>query len=68
VTSLDQSPPLAAELDSVDQIQAAALAQARRWNLVCANGEIVCLRGCGRAATLPSLCCVSCLAARRGLR
>jgi hypothetical protein len=46
-------------------VDAAALAFAKKWNLVCDNGEIVCIRGCGRAATLPTLCCRDCLAARR---
>lgn len=52
--------------EPVDTITAAALEHAKRFNLVCDNGEIVCIRGCGRAATLPTLCCVTCLAARRG--
>ncbi len=49
-----------------DQIHAAALAHAERWNLVCLNGEIICLRnGCGVVATLPSLLCAAHLAARQ---
>jgi hypothetical protein len=50
-------------------VDAAALSFAKKWNLVCENGQVVCLRGCGQLATLPSLCCRECLAARRrGLR
>lgn len=47
--------PVSALLDAIHQ---AALAHARRWNLVCDNGQIICLRdGCGLEATLPSLLC-----------
>lgn len=53
-----------------DPIEAAALVHAKRFNLVCDNGQIVCLRaGCGLEATLPSLLCGGHLAAvRRGCR
>jgi len=53
-----------------DPIEAAALEQAKHWNLVCDNGQIVCLRpGCGLEATLPSLLCSGHLASvRRGCR
>ena len=51
---------------SVDTIEETALSMAKRWNLVCTNGEIICLRdGCGLVATLPSLLCAGHLAARR---
>jgi hypothetical protein len=44
-------------------INSCALAMARRHNLVCATGEIVCW-GCGdRLALLPSLHCGACLGA-----
>jgi hypothetical protein len=44
----------------------AALAFAKRWNLVCDNGEIVCMRdGCDLVATLPTLLCAEHLVARR---
>jgi hypothetical protein len=53
-----------------DAIDVAAIAQAKRFNLVCDNGQIVCLRtGCGMEATLPSLLCPGHLASvRRGCR
>lgn len=61
--------PLAQAVDRVDQIHAAALTHAKRWNLVCTNGQIVCMREhCGVEATLPSLLCAEHLAARRGQR
>ncbi len=44
----------------------AALSFAKRWNLVTPEGQLICIRGCGRFATLPTLCCRECLAARRG--
>jgi len=44
----------------------AALALARKWKLIADDGRVLCIRGCGRPATLPSLCCRECLAARRG--
>jgi len=55
---------------SLGAIHAAALAQAKKWNLVCDNGQIVCLRdGCGQEATLPSLLCQGHLASfRKGYR
>lgn len=50
-----------------DRIHAAALEQAKRWNLVCEDGQIVCMRErCGVVATLPSLLCSEHLAERRG--
>lgn len=52
--------------ESLAHIEATALALARKWNLVTETGEIVCLKGCGKQATLPSLCCPTCLAAHRG--
>jgi hypothetical protein len=56
--------------ESLDHITATALSWAKKWNLVCENGDIVCLRdGCGLEATLPSLLCAGHLAAhRRGKR
>ncbi len=49
-----------------DPIEKAALAHAKRFNLVCDNGQIVCLRaGCGLEATLPSLLCAGHLNAHR---
>lgn len=55
----DAAPP--------DRINDAALAHAKRWNLVCDDGQIVCMRErCNRVATLPSLLCAEHLAARRG--
>ena len=57
--------------EALDYINVAALAHARRWNLICDNGEIVCLRdGCGLTATLPSLLCAGHLAShqRKGVR
>lgn len=50
-------------------IHAAAVAMARKWNLVNGEGQVVCIKGCGRLALLPSLCCKECLQAhRRGYR
>lgn len=47
----------------LDPICAAALAYAKRWNLICDNGQIVCSRkDCGLEATLPSLLCAGHLA------
>jgi hypothetical protein len=60
--------PLGEPSEPVDAERETALAFAKRFNLVADNGEIVCIKNCGREATLPSLCCVSCLAARRGIR
>ena len=57
--------PLGAELAPSDII-ATARSYARKWNLVCDNGQIVCLRdGCGLEATLPTLLCTEHLAAHR---
>jgi hypothetical protein len=57
------APPVSEPLDA---ISSAALAHARRWNLVCENGEIVCLRdGCDQVATLPTLLCEAHLLARQ---
>jgi hypothetical protein len=44
----------------------AAMAYARRFNLVTDSGQIVCMKNCGRLATLPTLLCRECLAAHRG--
>jgi len=62
--------PAGEALEPVDAIDATALALARRWNLVCENGEIVCMRaGCDQVATLPGLLCAEHLRAhRRGWR
>lgn len=53
-----------------DAIDAAAIEQAKRFNLVCDNGQIVCPRpACGMEATLPTLLCAGHLAAfQRGCR
>lgn len=61
------SAPAPAELSPVEQT---ALALAKRWNLLCDNGDVVCLRqGCGQLATLPSLLCADhLLSYRRGWR
>jgi hypothetical protein len=55
---------------SLDKINEAAMEHAKRFNLICDNGQIVCLRkGCGLEATLPSLLCAEHLAMhRRGQR
>jgi hypothetical protein len=65
--SNEKPQSLAVSLGALDE---AALAQAKRWNLVCDNGQIICLRqGCGMEATLPSLLCAEHLAMhRRGQR
>jgi len=61
--------PAAPAPDGLDPIQRAALEQAKLWNLVCDNGQIVCIRGCGAEATLPSLLCAGHLASyQRGFR
>ena len=63
-------PARSPEEATLDQVDACALEHAKRFNLVCDNGQIVCLRtGCGLEATLPSLLCPGHLAAhRRGYR
>jgi len=64
------SAEAATEPARLDPIQQAAVEQAKRWNLVCDNGQIICLRqDCGLEATLPSLLCQGHLASvRRGFR
>jgi hypothetical protein len=58
-----QAPPVPELLDAIHR---AALAHAKRWNLVCDNGQIICLRdGCGLEATLPSLLCAGHLLAHQ---
>jgi hypothetical protein len=53
-------------VEQVDAINASALAYAKTWNLVCDNGQIICLRdGCGLEATLPSLLCAGHLLAHQ---
>jgi hypothetical protein len=63
-------PARSTEETPLDPVERCALEHARRFNLVCDNGQIVCLRtGCGLEATLPSLLCPGHLAAhRRGYR
>jgi hypothetical protein len=46
-------------------VDEAAIAYARRFNLITEDGQIVCMKNCGRLAMLPSLCCRECLAAHR---
>lgn len=46
-------------------IDEAALVHARKFGLVSEDGEVTCIKGCGRPATLPTLCCRQCLDARR---
>jgi hypothetical protein len=49
------APPVTEILDAIHR---AARAHAKRWTLICDNGQIICLRdGCGLEATLPSLLC-----------
>lgn len=64
---MSEPVPMAKALDPTHQ---AALDWAKRWNLICENGQIICLRAsCGIEATLPSLLCAGHLAAvRRGHR
>jgi hypothetical protein len=53
--------------EAPNTINATALALARKWNLVCTNGQVICMRdGCGLEATLPSLLCPAHLATVRG--
>lgn len=63
-------PARSPDVAPLDPVHACALEHARRFNLVCDNGQIVCLRdGCGQEATLPSLLCPGHLNAhRRGYR
>lgn len=50
-------------------IHEAAVAMARKFRLVNAEGQVECIKGCGRLALLPSLCCADCLEwHRRGYR
>lgn len=49
-------PEAPAPSKPLDEIHRAALAYAKRFNRVCDNGQIVCLR-CDLEATLPSLLC-----------
>lgn len=60
---MSEPTPVAVSLLAIDET---AVAMARKWNLVTEDGQIVCIKGCGRLATLPSLCCRECLAAHRG--
>jgi hypothetical protein len=62
--------PLAPRPEPTDPQRETALALAKRWNLLCENGEVVCLRnGCDERATLPSLLCTEhLLSHRRGWR
>lgn len=53
--------PLSASLP----MDEAALALARKWDLIDDQGQLWCIRGCGRAGKLPSLCCTVCLDAHR---
>ncbi len=46
-------------------IHEAAAAMARRFGLINADGQVECIKACGRLATLPSLCCAECLDWRR---
>lgn len=43
----------------------AAMVHAKKFGLINAEGQVTCLKGCGRLATLPTLCCRECLDARR---
>jgi hypothetical protein len=53
--------------EAPDTINATALSLAKRWNLICSNGQVICLRdNCGLEATLPSLLCVAHLATVKG--
>lgn len=50
-------------------IHEAAEAMARKFGLINHEGQVECIKGCGRLAQLPSLCCEQCLAwHRRGYR
>lgn len=61
----DPAPPAR----PLDPISKAALAYAKRWNLVCDNGQVVCLRpGCGLEAILPELLCAGHLASAQRMR
>jgi hypothetical protein len=51
--------------EDTEAVNAAALEHARKFNLIATDGSIVCIRSCGRAATLPTLLCQSCLDAHR---
>lgn len=49
-------------------IDQAALSLAKKWELIDANGQLWCIKGCGRAGQLPHLCCVVCITRhRRGM-
>lgn len=67
---MSDTDPAAPAPDGLDPIQRAALQHAKLWNLVCDNGQIVCLRkDCGLEATLPTLLCAGHLASyQRGFR
>lgn len=43
----------------------AALAYARKWKAIDDEGRVRCIRCNYRPGTLPSLCCMQCLEARR---
>lgn len=62
---MTQSSP--APLSAVLPTDQAAIAYAKKWSLIDDQGQLWCIRGCGRAGQLPHLCCVVCIAAwRRG--
>lgn len=63
---MSQPLPIATALLDIDK---AALAQAKRWGLIDDQGQLWCIKECGRLGQLPSLCCPTCLeGVRRGWR
>ncbi len=51
--------------DLVSPIDRAAIEYAKKWELIDDNGQLWCIRGCGRAGRLPHLCCTICITRHR---
>ena len=51
--------------DALGAINDAAMSHARKWGLIDAEGQLWCIKECGRKGMLPHLCCPFCIAAWR---
>lgn len=48
-----------------DPIERAAIEYAKMRKLIDDNGQLWCMKGCGRAGRLPHLCCTICITRHR---